>query len=243
MTESNEATEAILLVDDNPTNLQLLFETLDGRGYKLLIAKDGKTALSIARKAGPNLILLDIMMPEIDGYEVCRQLKADPATAEIPVIFLSALTDTKDKVQGLDLGAVDYVTKPFSIRELMARVKAIFRRIDELKSNHQADKQTIIRVGEMAIDPEKRKVTLKNKTIDLTAKEFDLLLHFAQNAGKVFTRAHLLDEVWGYGHDGYEHTVNSHINRLRAKIEKNPAQPVYILTVWGVGYKFAELDD
>jgi len=122
MTESNDATEAILLVDDNPTNLQLLFETLDGRGFKLLIAKDGNTALSIARKACPNLILLDIMMPEIDGYEVCRQLKADPATAEIPVIFLSALTDTKDKVQGLDLGAVDYVTKPFQPDEVIARV-------------------------------------------------------------------------------------------------------------------------
>jgi two-component system sensor histidine kinase ChiS len=122
MTESNDATEAILLVDDNPTNLQLLFETLDGRGYKLLIAKDGNAALSIARKACPNLILLDIMMPEIDGYEVCRQLKADPATAEIPVIFLSALTDTKDKVQGLDLGAVDYVTKPFQPDEVIARV-------------------------------------------------------------------------------------------------------------------------
>ena len=122
MTESNDATEAILLVDDNPTNLQLLFETLDGRGFKLLIAKDGNTALSIARKACPNLILLDIMMPEIDGYEVCRQLKADPATAEIPIIFLSALTDTKDKVQGLDMGAVDYVTKPFQPDEVIARV-------------------------------------------------------------------------------------------------------------------------
>ena len=122
MTESNDATEAILLVDDNPTNLQLLFETLDGRGFKLLIAKNGNAALSIARKACPNLILLDIMMPEIDGYEVCRQLKADAATAEIPIIFLSALTDTKDKVQGLDMGAVDYITKPFQPDEVIARV-------------------------------------------------------------------------------------------------------------------------
>jgi DNA-binding response OmpR family regulator len=122
MTDSNDATEAILLVDDNPTNLQLLFETLDGRGFKLLIAKDGNAALSIARKACPNLILLDIMMPEIDGYEVCLQLKADASTAEIPVIFLSALTDTKDKVQGLDMGAVDYITKPFQPDEVIARV-------------------------------------------------------------------------------------------------------------------------
>jgi len=122
MTESKDATEAILLVDDNPTNLQLLFETLDGRGFKLLVAKDGNSALAIARKVRPNLILLDIMMPEIDGYEVCRQLKADPALAEIPVIFLSALTDTKDKVQGLDMGAVDYITKPFQPDEVIARV-------------------------------------------------------------------------------------------------------------------------
>ena len=122
MTEDNSTEEAILLVDDNPTNLQVLFDTLDGRGFKLLIAKDGKVALAIAGKARPNLILLDIMMPGIDGYEVCRQLKADPATAEIPVIFLSALTDTKDKVQGLDLGAVDYVTKPFQPDEIIARV-------------------------------------------------------------------------------------------------------------------------
>ena len=122
MIKSSDATEAILLVDDNPTNLQLLFETLDGRGYKLLVAKDGKTALAIARKACPNLILLDIMMPEIDGYQVCRQLKTDPATAEMPIIFLSALTDTRDKVQGLDLGAVDYITKPFQPDEVIARV-------------------------------------------------------------------------------------------------------------------------
>ena len=122
MNPDTTAEEAILLVDDNPTNLQLLFETLDGRGFKLLIAKDGKSALSIAGKARPNLILLDIMMPEVDGYEVCRQLKADPATAEIPVIFLSALTDTKDKVHGLEIGAVDYVTKPFQPDEVIARV-------------------------------------------------------------------------------------------------------------------------
>jgi DNA-binding response OmpR family regulator len=155
--------------------------------------------------------------------------------------MLTSKSAELDRVLGLEMGADDYVTKPFSIRELMARVKAIFRRIDELKSDRQPDKQTIICAGEIAIDPDRRTVSLKNKTIDLTAKEFDLLLHFARNAGKVFTRARLLDEVWGYGHDGYEHTVNSHINRLRAKIEKNPAQPIYILTVWGVGYKFAEL--
>ena len=143
---------------------------------------------------------------------------------------------------GLEIGADDYVTKPFSIRELMARVKAIFRRIDELQSDRRQDKSTLIRTADLVIDSQRRTVKLGERNIDLTAKEFDLLLHFATNAGRVFTRSQLLDEVWGYGHDGYEHTVNSHINRLRAKIEANPAQPAYILTVWGVGYKFAEFD-
>jgi DNA-binding response OmpR family regulator len=125
----------------------------------------------------------------------------------------------------------------------MARVKAIFRRIDELKSDHQEVKPAIVKAGDLVIDPEKRQVTLGGGAIDLTAKEFDLLYHFAQHPGRVFSRSQLLDVVWGYGHDGYEHTVNSHINRLRAKIEENPAQPKYILTVWGIGYKFAEIVD
>jgi DNA-binding response OmpR family regulator len=125
----------------------------------------------------------------------------------------------------------------------MARVKAIFRRIDELQSNHRPDTQALIRVADLVIDSQRRTVSLSDRMIDLTAKEFDLLLHFARHAGRVFSRSQLLDEVWGYGHDGYEHTVNSHINRLRAKIEATPAQPSYILTVWGVGYKFAEFDE
>jgi DNA-binding response OmpR family regulator len=141
------------------------------------------------------------------------------------------------------MGADDYVTKPFSIRELLARVKAILRRVDELKSVQQKGKPTLIKSGELALDPEKRHVTVKGKTVDLTAKEFDLLYHFAQQPGRVFTSSQLLDRVWGYGHDGCEHTVNSHINRLRAKIEANPAQPRYVLTVWGVGYKFAEMEE
>jgi DNA-binding response OmpR family regulator len=141
------------------------------------------------------------------------------------------------------MGADDYVTKPFSIRELLARVKAIFRRIDELKSEQQEGEPALIEAEGLVIDPEKRHVTVKGKTVDLTAKEFDLLYHFAQHPGRVFTRSQLLDLVWGYGHDGYEHTVNSHINRLRAKIEEDPSQPKYILTVWGVGYKFAEIVD
>jgi DNA-binding response OmpR family regulator len=154
--------------------------------------------------------------------------------------MLTSKSSELDRVLGLEMGADDYVTKPFSIGELLARVKAIFRRIDEFKSEQRAGEPTILKAGELVIDPEKRHVTVKGRTIDLTAKEFDLLYHFARHPGRVFTRSQLLDRVWGYGHDGYEHTVNSHINRLRAKIEDNPAQPGYILTVWGVGYKFAD---
>jgi len=156
--------------------------------------------------------------------------------------MLTAKSSELDRVLGLEMGADDYVTKPFSIRELMARVKAIFRRIEQLKSDEEPGEQAIIHAGDLTIELEKRKVSLKGKPIDFTAKEFDLLLQFAKHPGRVYRRSQLLDEVWGYGHDGYEHTVNSHINRLRAKIEENPAQPRYILTVWGVGYKFAEME-
>ncbi|HKJ64398.1 MAG TPA: response regulator transcription factor, partial [Desulfopila sp.] len=140
---------------------------------------------------------------------------------------------------GLELGADDYVTKPFSIKELMARVKAIFRRIDEIQSGNKQS-QEIIHAGQLTIDTLKRTVLCKGMPIDLTAKEFELLWHFASNPGRVYSRTQLLDAVWGYGHDGYEHTVNSHMNRLRAKIEEDPSTPEYILTVWGVGYKFSE---
>jgi DNA-binding response OmpR family regulator len=146
-------------------------------------------------------------------------------------------------VLGLELGADDCVTKPFSIKELMARVKAIFRRMENIKQKDKEDMSEVIRAGDMVIDTAKRSVMLNGKAVDVTTKEFDLLLHFARNPGRVYSRSQLLDKVWGYGHEGYEHTVNSHINRLRSKIEKDPAQPRYILTVWGVGYKFTDSEE
>jgi DNA-binding response OmpR family regulator len=151
--------------------------------------------------------------------------------------MLTAKTGEIDRVLGLEVGADDYLTKPFSIRELMARVKALFRRIDVFNTNKNQQKQEI-EYCNIYIDLEQREVKVRGKFIDLTAKEFDLLLQFANNPGRVYTRSQLLDDVWGYGHDGYEHTVNSHINRLRSKIEQDPTKPEFILTVWGVGYKF-----
>ena len=228
----------ILVVEDNEDLARLLDLHLRDLSCEVDLVFDGDTGLAKAESADYDLIILDLMLPGLDGLEICRRLRARPAYT--PILMLTSKSAEVDRVVGLEMGADDYVTKPFSIRELMPRVKAIFRRIDELKSDRKADRKAIIRVGDLVINPERRTVRLREKTIDLTAKEFDLLFHFAQHAGKVFTRAQLLDSVWGYGHDGYEHTVNSHINRLRAKIEKNPAQPCYILTVWGVGYKFAE---
>ena len=233
-------TRSILVIEDNKDLARLLEIHLRDLSFDVDLAFDGDAGLAKAESEAYDLIILDLMLPGLDGLEICRRIRNKPAYT--PILILTSKSTELDRVLGLEMGADDYVTKPFSIRELMARVKAIFRRIDGLKSGRQADAQAVLRVEDLVIDPEKRRVTLKGNPIDLTAKEFDLLLHFAQHAGKVFTRSQLLDEVWGYGHDGYEHTVNSHINRLRAKIEDNPAQPRYILTVWGVGYKFSELD-
>jgi DNA-binding response OmpR family regulator len=176
------------------------------------------------------------MLPGMDGIEVCRRIRERPPY--VPIVMLTSRSSETDRVVGLEVGADDYVTKPFSIRELLARVKAIFRRVEQTGSDAQAAGR--IEAGGLVIDPERRAVTLDGRAVELTAKEFDLLLYFAARPGRVFTRSQLLDAVWGYGHDGYEHTVNSHINRLRAKIEADPARPRYVLTVWGVGYKFAE---
>jgi len=231
--------QKILVVEDNQDLARLLDLHLRDLSYDVDLAFDGAAGWAQIKKNTYDLIILDLMLPGIDGLEICRRIRTQPIYTAI--LMLTSKSTELDRVLGLEMGADDYVTKPFSIRELMARVKAIFRRIDKLQSENRSERPAVIRAGDLMIDPDRRKVSLNDKTIDLTAKEFDLLLHFARHAGRVFSRAQLLDTVWGYGHDGYEHTVNSHINRLRAKIEKNPAQPEYVLTVWGIGYKFAEL--
>jgi len=176
-------------------------------------------------------------LPRLDGLELCRRLRT--RADYVPILMLTAKSTELDRVLGLEVGADDYLTKPFSIRELIARVKALFRRVNAMAESPVARSEQL-RINGLQIDSDKRRVCLNEQEVQLTSREFDLLLHFARHPGRVYSRAQLLDAVWGYGHDGYEHTVNSHINRLRAKIESNPAQPGYILTVWGVGYKFAE---
>jgi DNA-binding response OmpR family regulator len=210
-------------------------------GCEVHTVSDGITGLEKARSTSFHLIILDLMIPGLDGLEICRRLRGLPNYT--PILMLTAKSSELDRVLGLEMGADDYMTKPFSVRELLARVKALFRRLEALSAPSPADTPPSVQSGDLFLDLEKRKVTLKKKLVDLTAKEFDLLLQFARHPGRVYTRMQLLDLVWGYGHDGYEHTVNSHINRLRAKIEEDPAHPRYILTVWGVGYKFFEPED
>lgn len=226
----------ILIIEDNSDLANLLAMHLRDLSYQVELAADGLEGLAMAESSHYDMVILDLMLPGIDGIEICRRLRRHEFY--VPILMLTAKSSEIDRVLGLEIGADDYVTKPFSILELLARVKAIFRRVEQ--NGHTSVETEILCFGSLMIDPDKRKVSLKEKTVDLTAREFDLLLHFAHHPGRVFTRGQLLDSVWGYGHEGYEHTVNSHINRLRAKIEDDPAHPRYVLTVWGVGYKFNE---
>ncbi|MDR4463873.1 MAG: response regulator transcription factor [Nitrospira sp.] len=228
----------ILVIEDDQHIADLVRFHLCDMGYDVQVVHDGRIGLTQAVSTPYDLIILDVMLPGMDGLELCRQLRANPRYS--PILMLTAKSAESDRVLGLEVGADDYLTKPFSVLELLARVKALFRRLDALTTKATPQEQKTIRAGELTIDVEKRKVALRGKTVDLTAKEFDLLLQFAQHPGHVYTRSKLLDLVWGYAHDGYEHTVNSHINRLRAKIEQDTSHPRYILTVWGVGYSFSE---
>jgi len=230
----------ILIIEDDSDLAHLLELHLRDLSFEVDIAEDGPSGLSKAETNSYDLLILDLMLPGMNGLEICKQLRSQ--RSYIPILVLTSRSSEMDRVIGLEIGADDYVTKPFSIMELMARVKALLRRAENLRTE-AGDPSGIIKARDLSIDPGKRLVTMKGSSIDLTAKEFDLLLHFARHPGRVYTRTQLLDFVWGYGHDGYEHTVNSHINRLRAKIEDDPAKPRYVLTVWGVGYKFGEADE
>lgn len=229
----------ILVVEDDKDISQLVNLHLTDAGHELDRAFDGADGLNLIVENNYDLIVLDLMLPEVDGLELCRFIRQKkPQTL---VLMLTAKSSEFDRVLGLEMGADDYLTKPFGMRELQARVKALLRR-KELFSHKNPVSSKEISIGDLIIKTDSREVSLATKEIKLTAKEFDLLLQFAKHPAKVYTRTQLLDLVWGYGYEGFEHTVNSHINRLRAKIEQDSAKPKFILTVWGVGYKFANFD-
>lgn len=227
----------ILVIEDERDIAELIRLHLEDLNYIVTVARDGNTGLRKSSAGTWDLIILDLRLPGIDGLDICRNLRQK--SEYVPILMLTSKSSELDRVVGLEVGADDYVVKPFSVIELMARVKAILRRSD-LAANMRIKSRRKVRLGSITIDSETRSATVRGDSVELTAKEFDLLLHFANNPSRVFRRAELLDCVWGYGHDGYEHTVNSHINRLRAKIETDPAHPEFIITVWGVGYKMNE---
>ena len=223
----------ILLAEDEQTLAKALKFSLEKEGFQVVVAYDGQEALNFFENDEADLVVLDLMLPKIDGFEVCRALRRQ---SDLPMIMLTARDEDIDKILGLELGADDYITKPFNTRELIARIKAILRR-----AVPQTDlgKKTI-RIGAMKIDLIKHRLTIKDKDIPLTSREYALLSFLASNPGKVFSREQLLEQVWGYGYGGDARTVDVHIRHLREKIEENPAEPDYILTVWGTGYKFRE---
>jgi DNA-binding response OmpR family regulator len=229
----------VLIVEDHPDIRNLVALHLKDMDCHVTLAADGKGGLAHASAQPYDLIVLDWMLPGVSGIDICREVRRQKNST--PILMLTANGSEKDRVTGLDAGADDYVAKPFSVPEFMARVRAIFRR-NELMQNgsFSASPQETVRVRDLVIDDSQRLVQMCGKSIDLTAKEFDLLCYLAHHPGRVFSRQQLLDAVWGDGFDGYEHTVNSHINRLRAKIEEDPAEPAYIATVWGVGYKMTD---
>jgi len=230
----------ILVAEDQADIRDLIALNLRQAGYDVTPVADGRAALASQADRGSDLLILDLMMPGLDGLEVCKALRARGRAT--PILMLTAKSTELDRVLGLELGADDYLTKPFSMAELLARVKALLRRADLMR---QAQSQahgsgSAIANGEIEILAARREVRVRGRPIDLTALEFDLLLYFAQHPGRVFSRAQLLDAVWGYSHEGYEHTVTTHINRLRAKLEADPMRPTVILTVRGAGYKMRD---
>jgi len=223
----------ILVVDDEKRIVEILQAYLERDGYRVIAAYDGRSALDSARSNSPDLIILDLMLPEISGWDVCRELRRE---SEVPIIMLTARDDTTDKIIGLELGADDYVTKPFDPKEIISRVRAVLRR-----GKGNAVSRVTLNVGEIMIDTKKRLVLHGDRKIELTPIEFELLRIMAENPGMVYSRMQLLDKVQGDAYEGYERTVDSHIKNLRKKLEVNPEHPGYISTIYGVGYKLEEV--
>jgi DNA-binding response OmpR family regulator len=242
--ESEPVQRIILVVEDDIDLRDLITYNLHGEGYVVLTAADGVTALDIARQNPISLVLLDLMLPRLDGLDVCRQLRARPETASVPILMLTARGEETDKVVGLEVGADDYVTKPFSWKELRARIRAQLRRGEQTSANNMtqhepaANESRVLIVGDLRIDVDRREVHRGEREIELPARLFDLLVYMVRNKGLVLTRDRLLQHVWGYDYAGDTRTVDVHMRWLREKIEDDPANPTLIQTVRGVGYRF-----
>jgi DNA-binding response OmpR family regulator len=230
--------EQILVVEDEQAIAAFVQTSLEREGFSVSVARSGEAALAQIQADPPQLVVLDLMLPGIDGFEVCRRVRQH--RSYIPLIMLTSRTDDVDKIVGLELGADDYVTKPFNARELIARIRSVLRLIDKAGTGPDRDQ---LQIGDLVIDRSQRVVTLKGQSVNLPPKEFDLLATLAWERGKVFGREMLLERVWGYDYAGESRTVDVHIQRLRSKIEPAPAQPRYLLTVYGIGYKFASEED
>lgn len=230
--------EKALIIEDDRDISELISIHLSDMDLEVDKAFDGKDGLMKALNNHYRFILLDLRLPLLDGFEVCKRIRMEKNNT--PLLMLTSKAEEIDKVLGLEIGADDYISKPFSIRELIARIKAVLRRYD-ISSQPNSEEEKEIRCEKLYINVGMRIVEVDGKRIELSPKEFDLLVHLASNPGKTYSRMHLLNQVWGYEFEGFEHTVNSHINRLRSKIEKNMGEPEYILTTWGVGYKFREI--
>jgi DNA-binding response OmpR family regulator len=235
-----EPTKRILVVEDDVHIADLICLHLRDEQFEVEHCADGDEGMRRLQQGTWDALILDLMLPGVDGLEICRRARA--MARYTPIIITSARSSEMHRILGLELGADDYLAKPFSMFELVARVKALLRRVDAMARNLKMDAGSLTMDG-LSIDPITRDVALEGRRLDLTPREFDLLYFFARQPGKVFSRMDLLNAVWGYSHEGYEHTVNTHINRLRAKIETDPAQPARILTVWGRGYKFAAKEE
>jgi two-component system alkaline phosphatase synthesis response regulator PhoP len=229
----------IYVVEDEKHIQELIGFNLKENGYDVICFDNGESMLSECQSIKPDLFVLDIMLPGIDGLEICRRIKENPLTKKIPIIMLTAKSDEFDKVLGLELGAEDYITKPFSIREFIARVKVVFRRQTELTENHSE----IIRFGKITIDVERHEVYKEKQLIEMTYKEFELLKLLILNKGKVLSREFLLEKIWGFDYYGETRTVDVHIRYLRQKIEDDDNSPVYIETVRGIGYRFSDKEE
>lgn len=228
----------LLVVEDDNALRDILARRFRDAGYTVETAATGPDALTAAERTVPDLVLLDVMLPGMDGLDVCRRLRADHAL--LPILLLTARADELDRVVGLEVGADDYITKPFSVQEVVARVRAALRRsraVAERVGTPEAPDDTL-EAGPLRIDAARREVTLDGETVHLTVREFDLLLFLARNAERPFTRSQLLEQIWGITYEGYDRTIDSHVQRLRAKVEADAGNPRFVRTVWGVGYKF-----